>query len=151
MGDHELEAFSARLERLEADRAIRATLFQYGLALDYGDRERFLECFTADATYVVTLRSLDGPVLDLHGSAELGDYFDSHTHAPTAWHKHITTNEQVVGDADRASVVSYFIRVDADRESGPALVHASGKYIDAFVRDGDRWRISSRRCEVENL
>jgi len=142
----------ARVERLEAERSIIATLYRYGSALDYGNREQFLECFTTDAKYVVTLRSLDTPVLDLHGAAELASYFDGHTHAPVAWHKHVTTNEHVALDGNRASVLSYFIRVDPNvDESGPATVHASGRYIDDFVHDGDCWRIHSRLCEVENL
>jgi len=141
----------SRIERLEAERDISATLYRYGSALDYGDRAQFLECFTADARYVVTLRSVDRPVLDLHGTAALTSYFDAHTHAPAAWHKHVTTNPHIDVDGHRASVLSYFIRVDARAERGPAVVYASGRYIDELVRDGDSWRIRSRLCEVENL
>jgi len=55
-------------------------------------------------------------------------------------------------DGDRASVVSYFLRVDAGVEPGPAFVLASGRYLDDFVRGDDGvWRIRARRCEVENL
>ena len=58
----------------------------------------------------------------------------------------------VTVDGDRATVTSYFIRVDAGAEAGPAVVTASGRYLDEFVRDdAGHWRIRSRRCEVENL
>jgi hypothetical protein len=48
-------------------------------------------------------------------------------------------------------VRSYFLRVDSPA-AGPAVVLAAGRYIDRFQRSDDgRWRIQSRRCEVENL
>jgi hypothetical protein len=53
---------------------------------------------------------------------------------------------------DTAEATSYFLRVDAGAESAPAVVVASGRYLDQLARDTDgRWRIRSRRCEVENL
>jgi hypothetical protein len=90
-------------------------------------------------------------VLEFHGHDELTGYFDGHTHAPSAWHKHITTNPTVTIDDDTATVTSYFIRVDAPDDAGPATVLASGRYRDTFVRDGARWRIRTRECKVENL
>ena len=86
------------------------------------------------------------------GREALGSYFDRHTHAPGAYHKHITVNPSVTCDGDDAHCTSYFLRVDASAASGPATVLASGRYLDTFVRDeGRRWRISSRLAEVENL
>ena len=146
------DALSERLERLEAERAIVATLYAYGHGLDYGDRDEFLGCFTADAAYVVAMRIRAGDGFEFHGHDELTGYFDNHTHAPAAWHKHVTTNPMVTVDGDRATVTSYFLRVDAGAESGPPAVTASGRYLDELVRDdAGRWRIRSRRCEVENL
>ena len=146
------DAMSERIDRLEVERAIVATLYAYGHALDYGDRDQFLGCFTADAAYVVAMRIDSGNGFEFHGHDELTGYFDGHTHAPAAWHKHITTNPMVTVDGDRATVTSYFIRVDAGAEAGPAVVTASGRYLDEFARDdAGHWRIRSRRCEVENL
>ena len=146
------DAMTARLDRLEAERAIVATLYAYGHGLDYGDRDEFLGCFTADAAYVVAMRIGSGNGFEFHGRDELTGYFDGHTHAPAAWHKHITTNPMVTVDGDRATATSYFVRVDAGAEAGPAVVTASGRYLDEFARDdAGHWRIRSRRCEVENL
>ena len=152
MSDPTLETLLARLEHLETERAIVDTLFAYGSSLDYGDRDRFLECFTPDAEYVVDMRSDADAGFTFRGHDELGGYFAGHSHAPDAWHKHVTTNPSVTIDGDRASVVSYFLRVDAGAEPGPAFVLASGRYLDDFVRGDDGvWRIRARRCEVENL
>jgi 3-phenylpropionate/cinnamic acid dioxygenase small subunit len=151
MSDQATSELLERLARLEDQAAICRTLYEYGSALDYGDRDQFLGCFTRDAEYVVTMRTSGEEAMHFRGHGQLADYFDGHTHAPAAWHKHITTNPDVAVDGDGASATSYFIRVDSGADAGPATVLASGRYRDELVRDGTRWRISSRRCEVENL
>jgi|tagenome__1003787_1003787.scaffolds.fasta_scaffold20558416_2 ketosteroid isomerase-like protein len=149
----DLDAVSARLDRLEAERDIAATMYAYGRALDYGDREGFLDCFTDDADYVVDMRLGGAAVLSFHGREELAGYHDWHTHAPDAWHKHVTTNPAITIDGDTATAVSYFLRLDSDAETGaPSTVSSSGRYVDEFARGADGgWRIRSRRCDVENL
>ncbi len=152
MTDSQIEELTERLARLEDERAIAATLYAYGTALDYGDRHLFLDCFTPDADYVVDMRIGAEGGFEFHGHDELRGYFDGHTHAPAAYHKHLTVNPSIAVDGDTASASSYFLRVDAAADSGPATVLASGRYTDALVRgDNGRWLIRSRRCEVENL
>ena len=152
MAEPSANDLAERLARLEDERAIVATLYAYGSAIDYGDRERFLDCFTPDADYVVTMRLNPDGGFRFRGRDELGAYFDSHTHAPAAYHKHVTSNPSVSCDGATASATSYFLRVDAAPASGPAVVLASGRYVDELARGADgRWRMRSRRCEVENL
>jgi ketosteroid isomerase-like protein len=152
MTDTTISALAARLARIEDERAIIATLYAYGTALDYGDRNRFLDCFTADASYVVVMRLQAENGFTFEGHDELRGYFDNHTHAPAAYHKHVTVNPTIVIDGGEASASSYFLRVDSGQESAPAIVFASGRYVDTLTRDaGGRWRIRSRRCEVENM
>jgi ketosteroid isomerase-like protein len=149
----DLDTLSARLDQLESERAIAQVMYAYGRALDYGDLDAFLDCFTDDAHYVVDMR-LGGPaVLEFRGQEELAGYHEWHTHAPNAWHKHVTTNPTVTIDGDTATAVSYFMRLDSDAENGaPSAVSSSGRYLDEFARGDDgRWRIRSRRCDVENL
>jgi len=150
--DTAIDTVLERLDRLEAERAIVATLYAYGSALDYGDREQFLSCFTADADYVVAMRIHPEQGFSFHGHEELTGYFDGHTHAPAAWHKHVTVNPSVTVTGATATATSYFLRVDAGPERADAVVMASGRYVDELVRDdAGRWRIRSRRCEVENM
>jgi 3-phenylpropionate/cinnamic acid dioxygenase small subunit len=146
-----LTELSQRLTRLEDEAVICSTLYAYGTALDYGDRDQFLGCFTADASYHVDMRIRGSGILEYHGHDELAAYFDGHTHAPSAWHKHITTNPAIVVAGDAASAASYFVRVDAGDDAGPATVVASGRYLDRLVRQAATWRILERRCLVENL
>lgn len=147
----QIEELRSQLRGLEDRSLIHDVLYAYGAALDYGDRELFLGCFTSDAEYVVAMRTGGDSGMELHGHVQLGAYFDGHTHAPDAWHKHITTNPAVVIEGDTATATSYFIRVDAAPEAGPATVVASGRYRDQLGREDGRWRIRRRVCEVENL
>ena len=153
MYDVDLTALVERVGRLEAERAIADTLYAYGRGLDYGERDVFLNCFTDDADYRVDMRIGGESTLHYRGQAELAEYYESHTHAPDAWHKHVTTNPSITIDGDTATTVSYFLRVDAATDdAGAAWILASGRYVDEFVRGDDGgWRIRSRRCEVENL
>jgi ketosteroid isomerase-like protein len=152
MSDPSVAALAERVARMEDEREVLATLYAYGSALDYGDRGGFLDCFTPDADYLVEMRLGAEGNFRFHGHDELGAYFDGHTHAPDAWHKHVTVNPSVTSTGDTATATSYFLRVDSAPTSGPATVLASGRYIDELVRaDDGKWRIRSRRCEVENL
>jgi 3-phenylpropionate/cinnamic acid dioxygenase small subunit len=143
------------LARLEAEREITAVLYRYGDGLDQGHRQQFLDCFSSDAHYQVNMRLNPEGGFSFDGHEELGSYFDGHTHAPDAFHKHVTVNPLITldgdGDSSGAQVNSYFMRVDSPG-AGPAVVLAAGRYIDRFARGEDgRWRIQSRDCEVENL
>jgi len=152
MTDPLMTALAERVARLEDERAVLATLYAYGSSLDYGDRGGFLDCFTPDADYVVEMRLGADGNFRFRGHDELGAYFEGHTHAPDAWHKHVTVNPSVACAGDTATATSYFLRVDAAPTSGPAVVLASGRYADELVRaDDGKWRIRARRCEVENL
>jgi hypothetical protein len=139
-----------RLELLEDERAITKVLYRYGDSIDHGYRDEFIDCFTPDADYVVDMRFDQSIGFTVRGHDVLGGYFDRHTHAPAAFHKHVTVNPSITVDGPAADVKSYFMRVDSPA-SGPAVVLASGLYLDRFARCPDgRWRIRSRTCEVEN-
>ncbi len=140
-----------QLQSLLDEKAIVATLYRYGDALDHGHRDRFIDCFTPDAEYVVKARVDPSMGFTFVGHDQLRGYFDGHTHAPDAFHKHVTVNPQVDVDDGAADVQSYFLRIDSPG-AGPGIVLAAGRYIDRFERGDDGgWRIRSRICEVENL
>jgi 3-phenylpropionate/cinnamic acid dioxygenase small subunit len=146
-----MDDLEERLSRLEDERAIMVTLYRYGDALDHGDRDEFLDCFTPDAEYEVRMRLDSSNGFTFEGPEQLGAYFDGHTHAPAAFHKHVTVNPLITIDGSVADARSYFLRVDSPN-AGPAVVLAAGRYVDRLERGEDgRWRIRSRCCEVENL
>lgn len=147
-----LAELSSRLRRLEDERAIRATLYQYGHALDYGAEADWVDCFVADAYYEVRYRAegaTPGRVDQHHGHEQLAAFAAGHSRAPDRWHKHVLV-EPVIGiDGDRATVVSYFMRVD--ERDGERVIYAFGRYLDVLVREPDgRWRFARRVAEVES-
>ena len=125
-----------QLARLQDERAIVATLYRYGDALDHGDRDEFLDCFTSDAEYVVSMGIEPSNGFSYEGHDQLSGYFDGHTHAPAAFHKHVTVNPLINVDGAGADARSYFLRVDSPA-AGPAVVLAAGRYIDRFERGAD--------------
>jgi hypothetical protein len=68
-------------------------------------------------------------------------------HRPFVATLHVTTNHQVVVDADRANCISYvhgrFIRQVPE---GGSLFESAGWYDDMLVRTPAGWRIKARTC-----
>ncbi len=138
-----LERLEQRVQALEDERSILDTLYAYGHSLDYGIRDEWLDVWTEDAVLVWPHWTFTGPT-------EIGTAFDDHSHAPEAFHKHLLIEPRVVLDGDRASVVSYFARLN-DSPTGP-IVRSFGRYLDQVVRCSDgRWRIAQRLTEREGL
>ncbi|WP_077000932.1 nuclear transport factor 2 family protein [Variovorax sp. KK3] len=151
MSQNELAALSARVQALEDRNAILDTLMQYGHALDYGDVERLMDCFTEDA--VRETRRPDGTVNRWQGVAGTREFATTHTHAPDKYHKHLVLNSAVDLHGDTADVVSYMFRFDADEaaDGGKSFVWGMGRYVDTMQRGPDgRWRIRLRVTFIED-
>ena len=140
----------ARLRVLEDERAILATLYRYGHALDYGAEPDWLDCFTADGVYELHYRDLtiDRPNR-YAGQAELAGFVRGHSRAPDRYHKHLLVEPLVDVAGDEASATSYFLRVDDS--GGERHIYAFGRYLDHLVREADgRWRFAIRIAEIES-
>jgi ketosteroid isomerase-like protein len=133
-----------RLQRLEDERGILSTLYTYGHAVDYGYEDQWVDCWTEDA--VLHWPTRPGP---LEGREAIRDAFRAHTHAPDKFHKHFLVEPRIRLDGDRATVESYYARLD-QYEDGPK-VRSFGRYRDVLVRcDDGRWRFKERRAENES-
>ena len=93
MSLNEMAVLAARVQALEDRSAILETLNEYGQALDYGDVERLVDCFTQDA--VRETRRPDGTVNRWEGAAGTREFATTHTHAPDKYHKHLVLNSTV--------------------------------------------------------
>jgi 3-phenylpropionate/cinnamic acid dioxygenase small subunit len=152
----DLDELALRLQSLEAERGVRATLYRYGHALDYGAEDDWVGCFTAQAHYEVRERRGEpaegtraAAMRRYDGRDELAAFAARHTRAPERFHKHLVVDPVITIDGDRATAVSYFVRLD-DIDGEPA-VYAFGRYRDELVRCGDgRWRFAIRVAEVES-
>lgn len=133
----------ARLRLLEDERAITRTLYAYGHGIDYGDEALFLECWAEHAVLRWPGRA------PIEGRTAISDAFRAHTHAPEAFHKHVLVEPRIDVHGDRATVDSYYVRLDAAPDRRP-LVRSFGRYRDVLVRSNDeRWRFVERVAENE--
>ena len=147
------------LQALIDERAIVRLLHDYGHHIDYGEGGEWLELFVADARYVLRYRSglsprsignpeVAGSHLFYQGHAALAAFISAHSHAPDRWHKHVVTNWRIELGCERATVTSYFLRIDAT-DAGARIV-AAGRYLDVVVCDPEgRWRFAERIAEIE--
>lgn len=145
-----LEEILARLQVLEDERGVLATLYRYGHALDYGAEADWVDCFTPTAHYEVR-EPWAGPagVRSYDGRDELTAFAAAHTRAPERFHKHVVVDPVIAADGDRATAVSYFLRLDD--VGGEREVYAFGRYRDELVRGADGWwRFAVRVAEVES-
>lgn len=148
MTEQELAALLARLQAIEDRCAILDTLMRYGNALDYGDVERLVDCFTEDAVRE-TWRP-DGTCNRWEGAAGTREFAMTHSHAPDKYHKHLVLNAIVGLHGDTAEVDSYMFRFDAGRGE-KSYVWGFGRYVDRMRRDADgRWRIQKRVTHIED-
>ena len=132
-----------RLRLVEDERDVLDTLYAYAHALDYGDREQWIDCWTSDG-------ELHWPHRVFTGIQEITSAFDDHSHAPQVFHKHLLIEPRVRIEGDRATAASYFARVN-DSAAGP-LIRSFGRYLDVLVRGEDgHWRIQQRLTEREAL
>jgi ketosteroid isomerase-like protein len=131
-----------RLRALEDERAILDRLYAYGHALDYGDRDAWIDSWLENA-------HLQWPETSYAGREAIAGAFDAHTHAPAVFHKHVLVEPRVTVDGDSALASSYFMRVDHS-PSGP-VVRSFGRYRDVLQRCEDgAWRFAERRTDLES-
>lgn len=148
MSQDDLAALKARLQALEDRNAILDTLMRYGNALDYGDVETLVDCFTQD-TVRETWRP-DGTLNRWEGGAGTREFALTHSHAPDKYHKHLVHNSLIDIHGDTADVVSYMFRFDAG-DGEKSFVWGMGRYVDKMRRDADgRWRILRRVTYIED-
>ena len=148
-GSRRLDA-SVELDLLVAERAVLRTLYRYGHSIDYGLEEDWLDCFVPDGAFDVRYRVGAKPSRRFEGRDDLAAFIAAHSRAPDFWHKHLLFEPLVTVDGDRASVRSYFARLDASDDGGAPFVRAFGRYLDELVRGSDgEWRFAERIAEVE--
>jgi len=157
----DIAALAARLDLLEAERAILHTLYRYGHAIDYGLEADWVDCFLPDGAYDLRFRAkpqaynpLKGTPTPLgarhEGHAQIRAFVANHTRAPARWHKHVLVEPVIAVTGDTATVQSYFLRVDHEDE-GRAAIRSFGRYLDRMKRCPDgQWRFVERVAEIES-
>ncbi len=139
----------ARLEHLENERGVLATLHRYGHAIDAGDEQAWVDCFTADGTFFAQGRHGHHTALDVTGRDALQAFIIEHSRRPYAYHLHCIVEPVIVVDGERARADSYFF-VLMEHERRPVL-RVFGRYRDELVHEADgRWRFRRRTATIDS-
>ncbi|HXC28514.1 MAG TPA: nuclear transport factor 2 family protein [Stellaceae bacterium] len=125
------------MTQLEDRAAIHDLFTRYCCALDNGEVDTVVACFTEDA-------ALKSPVIDIKGHAEIRAFagrFAAQRAAGTQF-RHMVSNIAVTLDGDRAVATAYLLvlisKDDAHRTLPP------GRYECELVKAHDEWRFARR-------
>lgn len=133
-----LAELARRLDRLEAEVAIRALVAAYAEACDEHDMDRLLDLFTEDAEIATP-----SGVMAARGRAAIGEMFVAlfRVRGPAFHWTHDAVIRPDPDDPDRAAG-----RVYAHAETCPDGTHALAalRYDDLYRRTGGRWRFARR-------
>lgn len=133
---------------------------EYAAVLDALDVERWPDFFTGDAFYRITAREnfdagLPVGLVWCDGKAMIRDRAaavrTTMVHAPR-YLRHYISNVRVIGrepDGTIAAEANYLL-VETLVEDASRLFQA-GRYIDRFLREGDRLLLKSRDCVYDSL
>jgi uncharacterized protein (TIGR02246 family) len=122
---------------LEDRAAIHDLFTRYCCALDNGEVETVVACFTADAI-------LKSPVIDIRGHDEIRAFagrFAAQRVAGTQF-RHMVTNIAVTIDGDRATAAAYLLVLIS--QDGGHRTLPPGLYECELVKDDGSWRFSRR-------
>lgn len=136
-----------RLDRVEAELAIRNVIARYGMAADCGDVDTALACHTIEAVYVVSNpdagRGGDGADLELTGHKAIEDMLTSDRHQsmlPDCAH---TVGPLVVNVTGNTASVLGYSRVYHDQK---LIRLAANEWV--MQREGRTWKITRRESRV---
>jgi uncharacterized protein (TIGR02246 family) len=121
-----------------ADRIAIADLFtRYCGALDNGEVETVVGCFTADA-------ELKSPMIDLEGHAAIRDFVGRFAaqRAAGVQFRHMVTNVAATIDGERATATAYLLVLIS--QNGTHHTLPPGRYECDLVKEGGAWRFSRR-------
>lgn len=134
-------SLETRVERMEAESAIRRTLIEYGRFLDARDYHAYAALFAKEGVWQGGFGTFTGPaaieamLTDNLGAPEPGFVNKANFH--------MLTNPLVAIDGDRAHVESKYLFWTASPDNRPTPLLA-GRYVDEFVREDGQWKIARR-------
>lgn len=141
------EETEALLEHLLEERAILRMLHEYATAMDSGDEQAWLDCFTPDAVFDVVEVVGGRRVHREEGHDDLARYIAAYPKPPN-FRKHVVVHPVIDVDMHRATVEAYWLLLERGVDGRPVLA-AFGRYHDKLLKHDGRWRIAERLAEVE--
>ncbi len=110
---------------------------RYSIGVDSGNADMFSGVFTADGTFELPTRTIQGRK-QLADVARPGD-----DRGPTNV-SHIPVNIAIEPSPDGATGTAYFLRVKLGQKGEPNALTGGGVYRDTFVKTAEGWRIKKR-------
>lgn len=130
---------AARLERVEAELAIRRLVAEYAHGGDKRDLRRFLAAFHPDAVW-------DVGTARFTGHAEMADAIERQWAGQPQMHHWTTNHSLTLTGPDTAA--GECDAVVLTRTGDGRWLHAAGTYLDRYTRRAGVWRIAERRALV---
>jgi len=121
--------------------AINDLLARYAWALDTGDVDGFVACFTPTAVVIEEVFEEPDRWEGAEGIRRLGEHFRTVPNFPGR--QHHVSQLLVEGDGERCAARSFAL-VSECRGEPPYLIRFAGYYDDQLVKSGGRWLFQQR-------
>jgi hypothetical protein len=142
------EDFARRLSLIEDERAITRLLYRYSHAIDRGDSDGWVACFTEDGAFSVRGEGVDFAPTGAQGRAALLAFAKRHAQPADFGYQHMVVEPLIDLDGSTARCVSFFVTLVENDATAP-VPRAFGRYEDEVVRDADgQWRFRTRTTVV---
>jgi hypothetical protein len=137
------ESLSARISRLEAVNAVQHALNDYFYLLDSGRVDELLDLYTEDVAWSASnIPFGSGRTLSLSGRSQVRPVVERLGYGGFRHHG-MNADIQVDQRAESATTSSYMLVISRSNEVGGAVMLLGGLYEGTWIRDGDRWRITT--------
>ncbi|SEQ96638.1 nuclear transport factor 2 family protein [Arthrobacter sp. OV608] len=142
------EDLAKRLSLVEDERAITRLLYRYSHAIDRGDSDGWVACFTADGAFRGRGEGVDFAPTSAQGQVALLDFAKRHAQPADFGYQHVVVEPLIDVDGDTARCVSFWVTL-AENDATAPVPRAFGRYEDEIVRDVDgQWRFRTRTIVV---
>jgi hypothetical protein len=129
--------------------AIRQLLTRYNFAIDFGDAETWVACFTPDGAFECIGVPEGSPMGGRHEGADaLLAYARGHYATAKGHARHWNWNIDIDIDGDIATMRCYLMAMSVGR-ARPPVVLSTGLYRDKLSRVDGRWLFQERHVTVD--
>lgn len=127
--------------------AVTELLNRAGVAYDRADTEFLREMFVDDgALFHLTIAG--GDVIPFEGKDVIGNLFADSLEGQDDQRRHIITNIFFDNEAEDSVTATSYLTLAAIAD-GALQILATGVYTDDCVRQGDDWKIQTRRLDMD--
>lgn len=127
---------------------IERTIYQYAWGYDDDELEYLAGAFAPDGTLD---HAIEGST-DLRGPEQIRAWMDEKRQVfrdAGEQPRHMLSTLEVEQLSDTEARSRCYMTMMVTRSDGTVYVHHSGRYVDMFVRVGDRWLFSERLIRVD--